>query len=194
MGRSSFYIHEAGATTMSEIRAIAVSGTPGVGKTDLCAALAGSGFTVLGLRDLAESLDCLGPEDPDDGASPIDIHALADAWEFNGDEATVIDGHLSHLMDVDGIVLLRCAPATLEERLSKRGYDEAKIRANVEWEMTSGHWSELMEFEVETPILEVDTTSQSAEQVAAVVKAWLGDGCKSAPLEEAVLESIDWLS
>ena len=179
---------------MSEILAIAVSGTPGVGKTDLCAALAVSGFTVLCLRGLAESLDCLGPEDPDDGASPIDIHALADAWEFNGDEATAIDGHLSHLMDVDGIVLLRCAPTTLEERLSKRGYNEAKIRANVEWEMTSGHWSELMEFEVETPILEVDTTSQSAEQVAAVVKAWLSDGCKSVPLKEAVLGSIDWLS
>jgi|TARA_B110000444_G_scaffold63389_1_gene59337 adenylate kinase len=194
MGRSSFYIHEAGATTMSEIRAIAVSGTPGVGKTDLCAVLVRSGFTVLSLRDLAESLDCLGVEDPDDGASPIDIHALTDAWEFNGDEATAIDGHLSHLMDVDGIVLLRCAPSTLQQRLTERGYDEGKIRSNVEWEMTSGHWSELVEFEVETPILEVDTTSQSAEDVAAIVKAWLDAGCKSAPLEEAVRESIDWLS
>lgn len=179
---------------MSETRTIAVSGTPGVGKTELCAVLERSGLAVLSLRDLAQSLDCLGAEDPDDGASPIDIHALADAWEFNGDKSTALDGHLSHLMDVDGIILLRCAPLILKQRLSERGYGEGKIRSNVEWEMTSGHWSELMEFEVEIPILEVDTTSQSAEEVAAIVMAWLNGGCKGAPLEDAMREAIDWLS
>lgn len=179
---------------MSEIRTIAVSGTPGVGKTELCSVLERSGWSVLSLRDLAQSLDCLGAEDPDDGASPIDIHALADAWEFNGDKSTVLDGHLSHLMDVDGIVLLRCAPSTLQQRLSERGYGEGKVRSNVEWEMTSGHWSELVEFEVDIPILEVDTTSQSAEDAAAMVMDWLNDGCKGAPLEEAIRGAIDWLS
>ena len=177
---------------------IAVSGTPGVGKTDLCAVLEfAQDGTVLSLaRPLRSRSIVLGAEDPDDGASPIDIHALARCMGVQrGREPRLLRRPpRSHLMDVDGIVLLRCAPSTLQQRLTERGYDEGKIRSNVEWEMTSGHWSELVEFEVETPILEVDTTSQSAEDVAAIVKAWLDAGCKSAPLEEAVRESIDWLS
>ena len=179
---------------MSEATVLAVSGTPGVGKTELSNILTQSGFTVVDLKELAQTHQCLGEEDPKDWASPIDIHALADVWTPDEEEKMVIDGHLSHLLHVDGIVLLRCQPSILEQRLSLRGYDEAKVQANVEWEMTAGHWSELIEFEVQLPVLELDTTSRSAEELAANVVAWMESGCESPPLEKAVLEAIDWLS
>jgi adenylate kinase len=179
---------------MSEAPILAISGTPGVGKTKLCSFLNLSGFTVVDLKELAQTHGCLGEEDPKDGAAPIDIHALADAWNPAENEKIAIDGHLSHLLHVDGIVLLRCEPSILEQRLSSRGYDEHKVRSNVEWEMTAGHWSELIEFEVELPVLEMDTTSHSAEELSATVLAWVEGGCESLPLEKAVLEAIDWLS
>jgi adenylate kinase len=179
---------------MSEGPILAVSGTPGVGKTELCSILEKSGFVVLDLKDIARSHNCLGDEDPQDSASPIDIHALADAWSPEHAEKTAIDGHLSHLLEVDAIVLLPCEPSILEQRLSKRGYDKNKIQSNVEWEMTAGHWSELIEFEVDLPVLEADTTTQSAEELASTVMAWLESGFKYESLEQAARDAIDWLS
>ena len=77
---------------MSEAPILAISGTPGVGKTKLCSFLNLSGFTVVDLKELAQTHGCLGEEDPKDGAAPIDIHALADAWNPDENEKIAIDG------------------------------------------------------------------------------------------------------
>ena len=137
---------------------LAVSGTPGTGKTTLCEAMEGEGWQVLSLADLAEEHDCMGPVDEADGAAPIDVHRLAETWEAPVEGRWLVDGHLAHLLEVDGVVLLRCQPSVLNERLSARGYEARKVKANVEWEMTAGHWAELMEFEIDLPLLELDTT------------------------------------
>ncbi len=50
---------------------LAVSGTPGTGKTTLCKALAAAGWQVLSLADLAEEHGCMGPVDEADGAAPV---------------------------------------------------------------------------------------------------------------------------
>ena len=57
---------------------LAVSGTPGTGKTTLCEAMEGEGWQVLSLATLAEEHDCMGPVDEADGAAPIDVHRLAE--------------------------------------------------------------------------------------------------------------------
>jgi adenylate kinase len=75
-------------------------------------------------------------------------------------------GHLSHLLEVDAIVLIRCHPDVLKQRLEDRGYNEAKVRANVEWEMIAGTWSEILEFELDVPVLEVDAGLATSEELA----------------------------
>ena len=80
----------------------------------------------------------------------------------------------------------------LNERLSARGYEPRKVKANVEWEMTAGHWAELMEFEIELPLLELDTTGDGAD-LAGRVQAWVEDGLVALPLTEQALDAIDWL-
>ena len=172
---------------------LAVSGTPGVGKTAACEALMGLGWEVLSLADLASEHGCLEEIDSNDGAAPIDIHRLTEAWEAPKNGRYLVDGHLAHFLEVDGVVLLRCRPSILQERLLQRQYSEAKIRANVEWEMTSGHWAELLEFEIEVPVAEFDTASRTSEALAKAIDAWSNDGLPSAVLNQQASEAIDWL-
>ena len=171
---------------------IAISGTPGTGKTSLCEVLADT-YSVLSLQDLAEQNDCLDPVDVADGAAPIDIHLLAEKWQHEGDEITFIDGHLSHFMDVDALVLLRCNPVELEKRLQSRDYSPAKVAANVEWELLSGTWSELLEFEISVPVLELDTTSGSPEEIRTQVLSWIENNFPSQSLEESSSHAINWM-
>ena len=171
---------------------IAITGTPGTGKTALCQSL-GAGYPVLSLKDLAEQYECLGPQDAADGAAPIDIHQLAEKWQFQDNEITFIDGHLSHFLDVDAIVVLRCNPLELEKRLQSRDYSTAKIAANVEWELISGTWSELLEFEISVPILELDTSSTSTEELQTQVLSWIEKKFPSQSLKESSSQAIDWM-
>lgn len=177
---------------MGEGLCIAVSGTPGTGKSTVCQLLS-SDFTIVSLSELAEEYGCLDSVDLADGAAPVDIHRLADEWEFVGESLTFIDGHLSHFLDVDGIVLLRSKPEDLRSRLLTRGYDEVKITANIEWEMISGTWSELVEFEIETPLLEIDTSSKSPEQTAEIIRSWLASNLPSDSIQTLRADAISWL-
>lgn len=177
---------------MTDDVVVALTGTPGTGKTTLSERFAHEGWQVLNVRELAEVHGCLG-EVEDDGAAPVDVHALAERWTPPSGRV-LVDGHLSHLLDVDAVVLLRCHPDTLAVRLNERGYDPAKVRANVEWEMTSGHWAELLEFDVEAPVLEVETTHTAPDALAVDLLAWLADGCPSPPLNERAIAAVDWLN
>jgi adenylate kinase len=179
---------------MNERCVLAVTGTPGVGKSALSAWLDDQGWGVLSVAELAASHGCLGERDPMDGAAPVDIRGLDEAWDVPQTGRWVVDGHLSHFLDVDGVIVLRCAPPILSERLALRGYDEAKVRANVEWEMMAGHWAELSEFEVEVPLLELDAGVADVEALGREVEAWVSDGMPWDGLENHLASVIDWLA
>lgn len=171
---------------------IAVTGTPGTGKTALCKALSGS-YHVFTLQDLAEQHECIGAIDSADDSAPVDIHLLSEKWQYEGEETCFIDGHLSHFLDVDAIVVLRCNPSELEKRLESRDYSPAKVSANVEWELISGTWSELLEFEISVPVLELDSTLMSAEELQTQVESWIENQSPSLSLEELSSQAIDWM-
>ena len=58
--------------------------------------------------------------------------------------------------------------------------------------MVSGIWSELLEFEIEAPILEIDTTNKNSEEVYEEAIVWL----QQEPIQEGLIENaeraIDW--
>jgi adenylate kinase len=179
---------------MDEPCVLALTGTPGVGKTTVASWLQAQGWGLLSVADLADSHGCLDEVDPKDGAAPIDIQALDEAWEPPRLGRWVVDGHLSHFLNVDAIVVLRCSPSVLSQRLTQRGYGEAKVRANVEWEMTAGHWAELEEFEVDVPLLELDAGANESETLGHRIMTWVEDGMPSEALETHVSSAIDWLA
>jgi adenylate kinase len=76
-------------------------------------------------------------------------------------------GHLSHLVGADLIVVLRCRPSVLEERLKGRRYSQAKVRENMEAEGCDVILIEAMEGSA--PVFEIDTTERTPEQVADAI-------------------------
>jgi adenylate kinase len=170
---------------------LALTGTPGTGKTTIAALLSKAGFVVVTIEELAKIADALGDIDPADNAHPVDLDILCDSldelWKPAPTEPEIIDGHLSHHLPADAVVVLRCDPATLRERLSERGYSSAKVESNVEWELLGGAWNER---EGDSPWSEFDTTTEDADSVVKSILAWISDGFKPASPEGV----IDWIA
>ena len=169
---------------------IAITGTPGVGKTTIVELFSDANFTILSVKDLAKQYGCEGDFDEATQSTDIDIHKLAEKFEADSKGDTIVDGHLSHLLDVDAIIILRCKPSLLHERLTKRGYSGQKITANVEWEMIAGTWSEIIEFELDQPILELDTTNCEPNEIFEAITQWINDDYS----QDSTHPRIDWLA
>ena len=169
---------------------LALTGAPGTGKTTVGSLLGEAGIGLVSVEMLAERFDCIGDADPKDGAKPIDLDVLRsileDKWSARPKETTLIDGHLSHLLPVDCVIILRCKPAVLQDRLLDRGYKDGKVTQNVDWEILGGAWNELDEL---VPVIEFDTSTDSVESIVESILIWIADGFK--PVRPA--NPIDWV-
>ncbi len=193
----------AGVSQMSGFR-IAITGTPATGKSSVVEIIAKSNSITV--RELAAEHGCLGGAEKAGEAVEIDVEKLhrilTSEWAEKSpsegvgktppgnekpDANIYIDGHLSHHLPVDAIIVLRCRPEVLCERMRGRGWPSAKITDNAEWEMLGGPWLELDENS--PPILEIDTTIASAAAVASQALDWVGaDFVPKFPAERA-----DWI-
>ena len=163
---------------------IALSGTPGVGKTKASEILRSRGHFVINLKQLAEENEFVVGYDEKRESKIIDIEALDHHIRkrfINGN--FLIEGHLSHLLSVDFVVILRCHPLVLEKRLKAKGWHEAKIRENVGAEILDVIKVEA--FEVLDKVYEIDTTKKSPKEVADAIEEII-EGNYEEP-------HIDWL-
>lgn len=184
------YQHE--LALLEQMVSIAITGSPAVGKSALANLLETDGWDVKSVAELAKTHACEGDYDEVMECVEIDIHKLAENYIPSSDKNTVIDGHLSHFLEVDAIIVLRCEPAKLRARLESRGYSEAKINANIEWELIAGTWSEIAEFEICVPILELDSSILSSEEIVDRVKSWVASDFKTDTA--TISNAIDWIS
>ena len=84
-------------------------------------------------------------------------------WDY-----VVIDGLLSHYLDVDLVVVLRCSPRILEERLKHRRYPKQKILQNLLAEFCDVLYAEAIERR--RRVVQIDVSNRSAEEVAMLIK------------------------
>lgn len=163
---------------------IALTGTPGVGKTECANILVNQGYSVIDLNQMATSHDFVEDYDEERDSHIIDIEAL-DAFikEEYYNKEVIFEGHLSHLLSVDMAVVLRCNPLELQKRLATKGWKESKIMENMQAEILDVIKIEAHEH-LEM-VYEVDTTSKNPQEVA--------DYFESVISGKSVGEDIEWL-
>ncbi|WP_292874883.1 AAA family ATPase [Methanobrevibacter sp.] len=115
---------------------IFISGTPCTGKTTVSEILAGKlNWELVKVNDLAISNNLVLGIDEDKGYKVIDIDALNELLLdiISKTDNLIVEGHLSHLCSgADKLIILRCRPEILKERLALRNYSDAKIHENLE--------------------------------------------------------------
>lgn len=145
---------------------VAVTGTPGTGKSSACAVLAGRGYAVVDLDEVARREGLVVGRDEVRGTDEVDVDALRERLHVPT-KVAFLKSHYSHLMDVNIAVVLRCRPSVLRARLEDRGWPSEKIRENVEAEAIDVI---LQEAVGRIPfVFEVDTTEATPEGTAEAI-------------------------
>ena len=152
---------------------VAISGTPGTGKSSVGLELARRGRDVLELSEFVESHLMKGRKDRARDTYEVDVEAVDELLkkEHAGKDMIYI-GHLTHFLSVDLTIVLRCRPSVLKARLESRRYSKKKITENMEAEGCDVILVEAME--IGTPVCEIDTSAMNVVQVADAVEEIIG--------------------
>ena len=144
----------------------ALTGTPGTGKTSVSKVLRDRGYDVLDMTQYIKDNDLREDYDAERDTYDVDVDKLNDSLAEMDD--CIFEGHLSHFMDVDMIIVLRCHPDALAQRLRDRGYSEPKVRENVQAEVLDVILCESVDSEI--PTFVVDTTSCGPDSAADAIE------------------------
>jgi len=156
------------------VRTAALTGTPGTGKTTLQRAASEAGWSIVDVSGLARARGAVRGRDRRRAVDEVDIDALRSAWdaELRGrepGERVLAVGHLAQHLPCDVIIVLRCSPRVLRERLEARGYPEAKVSENVEAEAVDVVLLEALDAAPAGGVHEIDTTSDPPEASAELM-------------------------
>ena len=177
---------------------VALTGTPGVGKSTLAAELARRGHACVEAAALARDAGLLVEEDPRRPGTFLVDEAAAGGGRpprARPEGVAFVEGHLAHELPVDLVVLLRLDPRALALRLAARGWPEAKVRENAEAEALDVVAGEVVASGASAA--EIDATGKSvevlAEETLAIVESHRR-GLKSGVVGSVAwpLESLPW--
>ncbi len=141
-----------------------ITGTPGTGKSSVGDVLKSRGYAVVRVTDTTRGY--VIERDDERGVDVID----EERWvsEFRPVDGFV-EGQLAHLLPCDKVVVLRCRPDILADRLRARGYRPEKVRENAEAEALDVILIETLEEHPPGSVLELETTSCTPDEVAGQV-------------------------
>jgi len=161
---------------------VAVTGTPGVGKTSSSELV--RSIKVVHVNDIVDEVGAVVGFDERRKTKEVDVAKLGDAVsKMDGD--ILLEGHFSHLLGVDVAIVLRCSPKVLAQRLSSKGWSEPKVRENVEAEAVDVVLVEAVESVPQ--VCEIDTTDKSPAEIAASIEEIVAGEMKKYPVG-----NVDW--
>lgn len=154
---------------------IALTGTPGCGKTAVAQQLAEKGFVHIELNRIITRRKLYSGYDKKRKTWIADINKvekfIKSYAKKYGNKRIIIDSHISHLLPaklVDVVIVLRCSPGVLEKRLEKKHWNKKKIIENKEAEIIG-----LISWEARKKhkkVFEIDATNKKPKQIADDVR------------------------
>ncbi len=160
---------------------ILITGVPGTGKSTVSKFLSEKiNAKLVNINTLAEDNDLFMGTDEIRGYKIVNIEGMIDSVEKirldNPDDTIIFEGHLAQdYPNSDYVIVLRCDPLVLKERLNTRDWKDKKVKENVSAEILGVCTSEAYDTYGDM-IQEVDTTNLSVEEVAnQIMKIVNGD-------------------
>lgn len=147
---------------------VAVTGTPGTGKTSAVGGMS-TDLSVIHLNEVVRDRGLVTGRDESRDTDVVDLEAVRD-WLAERDDV-VIESHLAHLLSADRVVVLRCQPDVLERRLLQRGESPASAAENAEAEALDVVLAEAVERHGRDRVYEIDTTDLTPASVARELEA-----------------------
>ena len=181
---------------------LVISGTPGTGKTTISNNVSNYiEAKVISLNELAISENLIEKYDPKRETSVIDNRKTIDyiiglIEEYKKKEPPkflIIESHFSDIVPeqyINFVIILRCGPDELYNRLKSRGYKEEKIRENVQSEILGNCVNYFLNKPLNMPILEIDTTNRSIESISKTIIDIL---MKKIDSNDFLVGKVDWL-
>ena len=170
---------------------VAITGTPGTGKSTVSKQLRGKGYQVLDLNQIVLNEKLITGYDKVRDTSEVDLERLNKYLikylkiptkkkankkspgiskknsKISLEALVFLEGHIAHLLDIlDIILVLRCHPTQLRQRLKDKAWSDSKLRENLEAEALDVISIESVEKYGQNKIFEIDTTSDKPAEVA----------------------------
>lgn len=172
---------------------VAISGTPGTGKSSAAKVLKKQGYHVVHVHSFAKEHQCIAGIDRKRDSQLIDMRKLDKEIQkkFPTDALVFFDGHIMHLLkSMEKVVLLRCHPSELEKRLLKKRWNVKKRQENVDAEILDVILCEAVEYHPAENIFEIDTTKRTPNEVAAIIGTLVKKNFQ--PTTSYRIGQIDW--
>ncbi len=163
---------------------VAVTGTPGTGKTTATDHL---DTPVVNLNDAVREQtagedgdttetdgELVTGRDTERDSLIVDVDAAADFVDERAaaaDGPVVVESHLAHRVAADRVVVLRCRPDVLEDRLLERGESPASAAENRESEALDVVTSEAVDRHGREAVYEIETTAAAPAETADAIRA-----------------------
>ncbi|MHB1708425.1 MAG: AAA family ATPase [Thermoplasmataceae archaeon] len=139
---------------------ICITGIPGTGKSTLCLSLNRNGMTCRSANDEAQRLGCVSGD-------VVDTDRLRTAI----DGVNIIEGHYTHLLDCEGVIILTASEETVRKRLLERGYSREKVQENIDVMLSDSIYYEALD---RLPAGRIFTVSTDSESEMAVLDRVMG--------------------
>ncbi len=177
----------------------ALTGTPGTGKTSVCRILKeqySNQYKIIDVNKLVLDEKLYTGKDEARDTYEADMDKLegrvkSEIKKLHGMDV-IMEGHLSHLLPADAVIVLRAHPQALRRRLGNRkNYSFQKVNENADAEALDVILVE--SFERNKNVFEINTTDMGIAAVAKAIVSIIEDFKKGKRPGEFLPGKINWI-